>query len=238
MRDFRDAKAMAHSLRQALSDKSVNLTHSESLELVAKAFGLDNWNILAAKIGAERPADRPEPAAAASGKTLYCSFCGKSQYEVQKLIAGPTAFICNECVDLCDGIILEGDIGRRLEVALAKRPDTDPLEAAREAFRDFSDERLATCHKSFVDGLEHMEWGLRQTTEALERKPGERWRPDPYAEARGWKLKPFEGQSHDQILRRKAELERRALAARRGADLIARVLQERGVVPGGPSTAA
>ena len=55
MRDFRDAKAMATSLRQALNDQSVTLTHSQSLELMAKAFGLDNWNILAAKIEAEKP---------------------------------------------------------------------------------------------------------------------------------------------------------------------------------------
>ena len=39
--------------------------------------------------------------------TLYCSFCGKSQHEVKKLIAGPTVFICDECVDLCNDIIRE-----------------------------------------------------------------------------------------------------------------------------------
>ena len=38
---------------------------------------------------------------------LYCSFCGKSQHEVKKLIAGPSVYICNECVDLCDDIIKE-----------------------------------------------------------------------------------------------------------------------------------
>ena len=41
--------------------------------------------------------------------TLYCSFCGKSQHEVRKLIAGPTVFICNECVELCMDIIREED---------------------------------------------------------------------------------------------------------------------------------
>jgi hypothetical protein len=39
--------------------------------------------------------------------TLYCSFCGKSQHEVRKLIAGPTVFICDECVELCKDIIRE-----------------------------------------------------------------------------------------------------------------------------------
>jgi ATP-dependent Clp protease ATP-binding subunit ClpX len=41
------------------------------------------------------------------GKLLYCSFCGKSQHEVRKLIAGPSVFICDECVDLCNDIVRE-----------------------------------------------------------------------------------------------------------------------------------
>ena len=41
------------------------------------------------------------------GKILYCSFCGKSQHEVRKLIAGPSVFICDECVELCNDIIRE-----------------------------------------------------------------------------------------------------------------------------------
>lgn len=42
-----------------------------------------------------------------SGKLLYCTFCGKSQHEVRKLIAGPSVYICDECVDLCNDIIRE-----------------------------------------------------------------------------------------------------------------------------------
>ena len=42
-----------------------------------------------------------------SGKLLYCSFCGKSQHEVKKLIAGPSVFVCDECVELCNDIISE-----------------------------------------------------------------------------------------------------------------------------------
>ena len=42
-----------------------------------------------------------------NSSTLYCSFCGKSQHEVRKLIAGPTVFICDECVELCMDIIRE-----------------------------------------------------------------------------------------------------------------------------------
>ncbi|MHB1231744.1 MAG: ATP-dependent Clp protease ATP-binding subunit ClpX [Burkholderiales bacterium] len=49
-------------------------------------------------------------------KLLYCSFCGKSQHEVRKLIAGPSVFICDECVDLCNDIIreeIQGDQGAK-----------------------------------------------------------------------------------------------------------------------------
>jgi hypothetical protein len=58
MRDFRDAKVMAHALRDALNSKAVETTHSEALELIAKAFGYDNWNILSAKIEAAATARR------------------------------------------------------------------------------------------------------------------------------------------------------------------------------------
>ncbi len=46
-----------------------------------------------------------------SEKLLYCSFCGKSQHEVRKLIAGPSVFICDECIDLCNDIIREEHAG-------------------------------------------------------------------------------------------------------------------------------
>ncbi len=47
----------------------------------------------------------PDRKGSSSEKTLYCSFCGKSQHEVKKLIAGPSVFICDECIDLCNEII-------------------------------------------------------------------------------------------------------------------------------------
>src|SRR5215468_3208264 len=52
MRDFRDAKVMAHALRDALKARAVEITHSESLELIANTFGFANWNIMSAKIEA------------------------------------------------------------------------------------------------------------------------------------------------------------------------------------------
>ncbi|RYE32039.1 MAG: VOC family protein, partial [Hyphomicrobiales bacterium] len=51
MRSFRDAKLMARSLRETLAAKHLPLSHSEALEIVARQFGCDDWNVLAAKIG-------------------------------------------------------------------------------------------------------------------------------------------------------------------------------------------
>jgi hypothetical protein len=109
MRDFRDAKVMAHSLRDALKVKAMEITHSESLELIAKTFGYENWNILSARIDAAQP--RSGSTVGHQGPTpqavLYCSFCGKTQHEVKALVAGPHVFICDECIDLCSDIIDE-----------------------------------------------------------------------------------------------------------------------------------
>jgi ClpX C4-type zinc finger/Glyoxalase superfamily protein len=110
MRDFRDAKAMAHALRHALKDRAFEATHSESLELIAKAFGYDNWNILSAKIeAAELQASAAlssvESPESAPPEVLFCSFCSKSQHDVKKLIAGPGVYICDECVKLCTEIV-------------------------------------------------------------------------------------------------------------------------------------
>ena len=57
------------------------------------------------------------------GKLLYCSFCGKSQHEVRKLIAGPSVFVCDECVELCREIIdEESPPPPRAKLPLAKLP--------------------------------------------------------------------------------------------------------------------
>jgi ATP-dependent Clp protease ATP-binding subunit ClpX len=60
----------------------------------------------------------------ASKNTLYCSFCGKSQHEVRKLIAGPTVFICDECVELCMDIIREEN-----KTSMVKSADGVPTPA-------------------------------------------------------------------------------------------------------------
>jgi ATP-dependent Clp protease ATP-binding subunit ClpX len=68
-----------------------------------------------------------------SKNTLYCSFCGKSQHEVRKLIAGPTVFICDECVELCMDIIRE-----ETKSSIAKTRDGVPTPRdIREVLDDY-----------------------------------------------------------------------------------------------------
>jgi ATP-dependent Clp protease ATP-binding subunit ClpX len=63
----------------------------------------------------------------AGDKLLYCSFCGKSQHEVRKLIAGPSVFICDECIELCNDIIRDEIVGA-VEAGAAKDKLPTPSE--------------------------------------------------------------------------------------------------------------
>ena len=190
MRDFRDAEAMASELRDALKAMAVETTHSEALELIAKAFGYENWNILSAKIEVAEPMARglrdvlkaegvdrvaPELIARAFGyerwsdlsakikaaeprvdehasstetqndqATLYCTFCGKSQHEVRKLVAGPTAFIGDECVDLYTNIIeTDDDLELFRLMKASEESGTTPYPRLLELARRMPTEELA-----------------------------------------------------------------------------------------------
>lgn len=59
MRAHHDAKAMAKAMREALSEKSIDITHSQALEIVARQFGVETWNILSARIEAEQGGGQP-----------------------------------------------------------------------------------------------------------------------------------------------------------------------------------
>ncbi len=67
------------------------------------------------------------------GKLLYCSFCGKSQHEVRKLIAGPSVFVCDECVELCNDIIRE-ELDDRAERGGEKLPKPHEVKAVLDEY--------------------------------------------------------------------------------------------------------
>ncbi len=78
--------------------------------------------------------DHTNDAGDKSGKLLYCSFCGKSQHEVRKLIAGPSVFICDECVDLCNDIIREEIQESAIEGASDRLPKPHEISAILDQY--------------------------------------------------------------------------------------------------------
>jgi hypothetical protein len=178
MRDFRDAKAMAHTLRDALKAKAVETSHSECLELIAKAFGYDNWNILSAKVETARsgtPDGRALAPAGTSGpepsSTLHCSFCGKSQHDVRKLVAGPKVFICDECVELCNEIIGNEEILNLLAADDEREDKSYP--AAFAYVRAKSTELLMLDVERAKRGIERCRLTLQQIKRRLAMRDGE-----------------------------------------------------------------
>jgi ATP-dependent Clp protease ATP-binding subunit ClpX len=93
-------------------------------------------------------------------KPLYCSFCGKSQHEVKKLIAGPSVFICDECIDLCTDIITE-EISQLPEVDLREGlPTPHEVRASLDQYvigQDHAKKQLAVAVYNHYKRLKHIE---------------------------------------------------------------------------------
>jgi hypothetical protein len=176
MRDFRDAKAMARALRDALKAKAIETTHAETLELIAKAFGYENWNILSAKIEAVEPAISDERTISVAAqkdltppKILYCSFCGKSQHEVRKLIAGPPpVFICDECVNICTDVVEPAHDTELFRLMKANEENGRPADPGLfELARGTSTEELAHYIECSRKGVERNRLALKDIQRIL-----------------------------------------------------------------------
>jgi len=125
---LKNAKTMAKSLRDALVDRNVSLSHSTSLEIVARQLGFDDWNTLCGRlpaqeglaiplgeVGTHPETDETSDMTRTAVPWSTCSFCGKSRHEVRSLIGGcggweafrasrgperSNVFICDECATL------------------------------------------------------------------------------------------------------------------------------------------
>ena len=79
-------------------------------------------------------------------ESLFCSFCGKSQKEVKKLIAGPTVFVCDECVELCMDIIKEDSKNNKIKIKQKIHPNLSEINSNFWWLCNWS----RNCKKNFI----------------------------------------------------------------------------------------
>jgi ATP-dependent Lon protease len=126
MRDFRDAKAMAQTLREMLKTKSITLSHSESLELIAKTLGFHDWNVLSAAIQATdtMPAATATPPLPSSGHGSPLPIVPLRDIVVFPQMVAPL-FVGREKTKQAVEAALSGD-GRILAITQRRSADDDP----------------------------------------------------------------------------------------------------------------
>ena len=114
-----------------------------------------------------------------SSKILYCSFCGKSQHEVRKLIAGPSVFICDECVELCNDIIRE-ELEEKAQSARSSLPKPREILSLKQKLNEILSKHTGQALETIARDTERdnfksaeaaREYGL--VDEVLERRPDE-----------------------------------------------------------------
>lgn len=112
-----------------------------------------------------------EKKGASSEKTLFCSFCGKSQHEVKKLIAGPSVFVCDECIELCNEIIrdeLPVVVADEARKARGDLPTPAEIKANLDSYvigQDVAKKTLAVAVYNHYKRLQHKDKSLKDDVE-------------------------------------------------------------------------
>jgi ATP-dependent Clp protease ATP-binding subunit ClpX len=117
--------------------------------------------------------DKTTSGSGATPPTMHCSFCGKSQHEVVKLIAGPSVYICNECIDLC-GDIVKSELTEQavdMDPLFAKLPFPKEIRTTLDDYvigQDLAKKSLAVAVYNHFKRLKHgAEQGVDQSTSEL-----------------------------------------------------------------------
>lgn len=165
MRTHRDAKAMAEAMREALAENGLDIPHQQALEIVARQFGLANWNILSAKIESEEAGASPEAIAfqqavpivrifdVAKAHEFYLGFLGFSVDWEHRF--HPNAPLYTQ--------VSRGDLRLHLSEHAGDATPGGNMVVYMKGIRAFHAELLAKNYRYMRPGLEKQEWGLEVT---------------------------------------------------------------------------
>ncbi|RWX76788.1 VOC family protein [Neorhizobium lilium] len=166
MRDFRDAKLMAKTLREALAERKIELTHSQALELVAAQFGYDDWNIFAALIAAENPKHRrPDEISIQPAIPIFRIFSVDKAMEFYRDFLG---FTVDWEHRFGDNFPLYCQVSRNGMLMHLSEHAGDASPGARafvpmQGIRQFHAELIGKDYRYMKPGLEQAAWGLELT---------------------------------------------------------------------------
>lgn len=166
MRDFHDAKLMAKTLRQELAGRKVHVSHSQALELVATQFGFDDWNILAAKIDAEKPQQtRPQVTSIQPAIPIFRIFSVEKAMEFYRDFLGfqvDWEYRFGESFPLYCQISRSGMLMHLSEHAGDASPGARVF-VPMQGIRYLHAELIGKEYSFMRPGLEQADWGLEMT---------------------------------------------------------------------------